>query len=514
MIEHCFLLQRVLLPNLKSPTQLSSPESYTLGDMGANSTASSDAFHSYSSARAVMGRIKNEHDAPGFPSQWIAGYDPRIHSAAHVAAYGEGGRTGYVQIPGYYDLSQVPISASLSRKGQRADTSNSLVTMPQYTLEESPLDYSNISGAMPSEGSDGDSPRQRSSRSRNKKRKIQKRKKESVPPEYYSPLQTTLSQVAAARGSAEAFYETAKRLVSRPTEERLDEERTPQGNPKRPMNAFMIYRKTYQGIANELRSVNNNHQQISKLCGESWHLESAVFRKEFKRLAKTDSLYHSIAFPGYKYAPSKNKKGGDELVEGRGSTKTGRVTRSRKKAPKRKELQDLSEEVLLQAIDEQQPLQAKAVHHVPYWTSVAVQTYPAPYAEDHDVYPDPTLYETHITTFGDGYSTSRISPPVAHGLYEDTEGPGTNYTGVCIDPSLLPYQSGMLYNFTNCSVAIQQQPQPAPIERSRTEIGMPSWDRKESPDAYLKGTEQDWEIKELGEPSHFDDWMAQTQSEV
>ncbi|KAH9908688.1 hypothetical protein F4778DRAFT_358995 [Xylariomycetidae sp. FL2044] len=81
---------------------------------------------------------------------------------------------------------------------------------------------------------------------------------------------------------------------------------------KRPMNAFMLYRKANQNRAKEWRK-HDNHQIISQLCGISWAMESQEERNKYDEWAKIERENHKAAFPDYKFAPAKagrNKKGG------------------------------------------------------------------------------------------------------------------------------------------------------------------------------------------------------------
>ncbi|KAM0322820.1 hypothetical protein ACHAQA_009161 [Verticillium albo-atrum] len=96
--------------------------------------------------------------------------------------------------------------------------------------------------------------------------------------------------------------------VNRSTEERLkevEESKTP-GKIKRPMNAFMLYRKAYQNLAKTL-CTQNNHQVVSQVCGSGWPLEPEHIRLQFNDWAKLERLNHQEAHPGYKFTPSKPK---------------------------------------------------------------------------------------------------------------------------------------------------------------------------------------------------------------
>lgn len=94
--------------------------------------------------------------------------------------------------------------------------------------------------------------------------------------------------------------------VNRPREVRLKEvaqSKTP-GKVKRPMNAFMLYRKAYQILAKEL-CTQNNHQVVSQVCGDGWPLEPESVREQFNQWARIERENHHIAHPNYKFTPSK-----------------------------------------------------------------------------------------------------------------------------------------------------------------------------------------------------------------
>ncbi|KAK4131966.1 hypothetical protein BT67DRAFT_408036 [Trichocladium antarcticum] len=79
------------------------------------------------------------------------------------------------------------------------------------------------------------------------------------------------------------------------------------GRVKRPMNAFMLYRKAYQQRAKEWAS-QHNHQVVSRVCGLSWPLEPEHIRQQFKAWADMERDNHQKAHPNYKFTPSKPQK--------------------------------------------------------------------------------------------------------------------------------------------------------------------------------------------------------------
>lgn len=75
---------------------------------------------------------------------------------------------------------------------------------------------------------------------------------------------------------------------------------------KRPMNAFMLYRKAFQNRTKEWKK-HDNHQVISQICGASWGIEPDELKGQFDEWAKIERENHKRAFPDYKFAPAKAK---------------------------------------------------------------------------------------------------------------------------------------------------------------------------------------------------------------
>lgn len=110
--------------------------------------------------------------------------------------------------------------------------------------------------------------------------------------------------------------------VNRSAEERRREVETGKqpGKVKRPMNSFMLYRKAYQNRTKNW-CLQNNHQVVSQVCGESWPLEPEQIRAQFNEWARIERQNHQNAHPGYKFSPTKagaakqNKRKAEESDE-------------------------------------------------------------------------------------------------------------------------------------------------------------------------------------------------------
>lgn len=83
----------------------------------------------------------------------------------------------------------------------------------------------------------------------------------------------------------------------------VDEGKIP-GKVKRPMNSFMLYRKAYQNRTKDW-CLQNNHQVVSQVCGDSWPLEPDEVKEQFSEWARIERINHQNAHPGYKFSPTK-----------------------------------------------------------------------------------------------------------------------------------------------------------------------------------------------------------------
>ncbi|KAF8470147.1 hypothetical protein BDZ91DRAFT_761437 [Kalaharituber pfeilii] len=57
----------------------------------------------------------------------------------------------------------------------------------------------------------------------------------------------------------------------------------------------------------KLWCLQNNHQVVSAISGESWPLEPEYIRGKYNELAKIERMNHQAAHPGYKFSPSKSQ---------------------------------------------------------------------------------------------------------------------------------------------------------------------------------------------------------------
>lgn len=92
--------------------------------------------------------------------------------------------------------------------------------------------------------------------------------------------------------------------VNRPVEDRRREVEKRNGYITRPMNSFMLYRSAFAERAKSW-CLQNNHQIVSTVAGESWPLEPPEIRDLYNEYAKLERINHQNAHPTYKFSPSK-----------------------------------------------------------------------------------------------------------------------------------------------------------------------------------------------------------------
>lgn len=97
--------------------------------------------------------------------------------------------------------------------------------------------------------------------------------------------------------------------VNRPAEVRRAEVEKRNGYVTRPMNSFMLYRSAY-AERTKMWCLQNNHQIVSSVSGESWPMEPPEVREMYNEFAKIERINHQNAHPTYKFSPSKASSSG------------------------------------------------------------------------------------------------------------------------------------------------------------------------------------------------------------
>lgn len=104
-------------------------------------------------------------------------------------------------------------------------------------------------------------------------------------------------------------------FVNRPSTTRQKEVEYGTKNPGkvgRPMNAFILYRKTFQHRCKEFAR-KNNHQMVSKIAGKSWDIETDAVKKRFLSLQRLEVKNHEKAWPDYRFRPGRPARAMDQV---------------------------------------------------------------------------------------------------------------------------------------------------------------------------------------------------------
>ena len=94
--------------------------------------------------------------------------------------------------------------------------------------------------------------------------------------------------------------------MNRPAEVRRKEVEKRSGYVTRPMNSFMLYRSAF-AERTKIWCLQNNHQVVSSVSGESWPMEPPAIREQYNEYARIERDNHQKAHPEYKFSPSKNQ---------------------------------------------------------------------------------------------------------------------------------------------------------------------------------------------------------------
>lgn len=301
------------------------------------------------------------------------------------------------------------------------------------------------------------------------------------------------------------------------------EEAARAGKIKRPLNAFMLYRRSYQNVA-KTRCTRNNHQQVSTVCGDSWSSwEAPHILDEFNRLAGIEKKMHEQAFPDYKYDPILVKKSGEylEVTSIRTSDVSDHDYNSRQKPTKRLSRKreqartpQLGQTATLRGSDFPGPIGMTSMQevlpsHGPYWNSPALLPVTARQDMTHLNYAAHTSYYEHESGPAWPHMVSRTPSPVVK--YELLES-NANFPEPCVDPSLLPETCSVAYDTYPESLSMQHGETAYQPEDLRGDPNLiPDLDGQGACDAYLRGSHDDWEVAQLDEAAQLKDWITQTE---
>ncbi|KAM5356342.1 hypothetical protein ACJ41O_002988 [Fusarium nematophilum] len=315
-------------------------------------------------------------------------------------------------------------------------------------------------------------------------------------------------------------------FVARSTDERLKEtsRNKKAGQIKRPMNAFMLYRKAYQEVA-KLQGAQNNHQHVSKVCGAGWPLEPPHIKEMFDQWAKTERWNHQQAHPGYKFTPSKPRKtrhdeegdGGYSDNDSEWTSRQGLSMGARRS--RARDVSRLSEtpSITYDTVGNMLEDPSTAAYHGMYAYPTPGRSHAHPYGPA-----EPTLYnlgmrQYHGVTVGHEAGSRTPSPGLDYQLdgmdgFANPYGPSPELTfNNATAPSMFGEASYDVYGGLAGDIPLGHDSWLPHMGVSGMEPMMTGYEDTAVQDAYLKGTDDDWKVEEIEEPSQFDHWFGQTE---
>ncbi|KAF4445069.1 hypothetical protein F53441_10993 [Fusarium austroafricanum] len=353
--------------------------------------------------------------------------------------------------------------------------------------------------------------------------RVQKRSRAEKAKNASSMLSKPLSE--AAQDFPNIHVADIETFVNRSIEERLSEtsRNKKAGQIKRPMNAFMLYRKAYQEVA-KTQCTQNNHQHVSKVCGAAWVLEPARIKDNFDQWARIERVNHQRAHPGYKFTPSKPRKlrrDGDEVEDysdndsewngGRGPPSAARKSRFRH-ATRLSETStgydatgNAMGETVIAPYQDMYASHSQGPPHALSYDQMATNSY------DMGMHQYSGL-STNVEIVSRTPSPGALDYPV-HGLdgfanYYGPPGPSfDNATPPLFGPA--PYE---MYDGLPSSAPLGQEGWISHMGAGQDLMPvMGGYEDTTAQDAYLKGNKDDWKVEIVDEPGHFEDWYAQTE---
>ncbi|KAH7026512.1 uncharacterized protein B0I36DRAFT_386761 [Microdochium trichocladiopsis] len=240
-----------------------------------------------------------------------------------------------------------------------------------------------------------------------------------------------------------------------------------ESKPKRSMNSFMLYRKTYQDAACAYFR-NHHHQKISQLCGLAWSLEPVEVRATFSALAVFEHIALYEAFPDYVFQPMKNEEKGKM---------TGRVKKEQGHGVGL--TANLSATTIRQL--QRQPITARhfnqLAHRPPYGQSIGKLHHAAPKTMDV------TYWRPPMAQLG----TANRRPPTMDNYYIQSTGLSNSLStpGVGLGYPQLPFDSTFINEFMAMGVKSESS---LLDENAATILGSGSLSSMSGTHPYMQGT--------------------------
>ncbi|RCI08910.1 hypothetical protein L249_4921 [Ophiocordyceps polyrhachis-furcata BCC 54312] len=316
-------------------------------------------------------------------------------------------------------------------------------------------------------------------------------------------LDKPLSQHMKDKGDADIFDVTAH--VHRETRK---SEVAEGGKVKRPLNAFLLYRKHVIVFIKKtfLAEENKNNQQVvSRICGDSWKMETDEIKAKFKKLAQEEKKMHGKAFPGYKYTPKTGKKPENEAD----GTKP---ENSLPKSPSASTVAGPGDSVASShAVRESQPPTYRPPSQTAMQNSRADDGYSStPRSAQQQL----LHYPGYNDDFACNWNQEGLQPQAYDYCLMQPRQLPVAPAEAYIDPTFLPSMEEPVYHWHSTDDVIPGHQGWHPQNYSLNEMGMtmPDLDINGAHSAYLRGAQDDWEIEQLGDSGTFNNWMMQEEN--
>ncbi|PLN85339.1 hypothetical protein BDW42DRAFT_2632 [Aspergillus taichungensis] len=192
----------------------------------------------------------------------------------------------------------LPVQLQMQPNGFQINTPPSDEVSIAGSLDSAPSHWSSPSQRLRAQGTPK-SKLSRASRS-SKSPKVRHKRSKTDPPVINAPLSELTKDMSHIP------IRDMEEWVHRPIETRLNQT-TRKGKVARPMNSFILYRSAYAERTKEWLS-QNNHQEVSKVAGQSWKMEPRDIKQKYASLANIEKANHEKAHPGYKYSPKDKSK--------------------------------------------------------------------------------------------------------------------------------------------------------------------------------------------------------------
>ncbi|KAJ6786876.1 hypothetical protein PWT90_00017 [Aphanocladium album] len=342
--------------------------------------------------------------------------------------------------------------------------------------------------------------------SQSREHRAEKRNAKNPPPACLTKALSEIAQDTPSIGVADVASFAKRSIESRQMEA------AKVGKVKRPLNAFMLYRKAYQDVA-KTQCSRNNHQQVSTICGSSWNgWEPPGVIAHFKQLASIEKQLHEKAFPAYKYDPVQAKKSKDGIEQ---DTNTCHASdgepgcRPRRSGRQRatRGASRMKTSFTLEVPDQHHGLPLLQSQQLgsawPSYQNLPLQDW---------------YTHTGIPTTGNQYAThgatQRADDPGVGISYGRTASdlhfhPYASLVDPYLDPSLHSGVSGSQYGqFLGTNDTLSDWLNIGNVPNAQASL-MPDLDITGAHTAYLRGSDSDWQVEQLEDGSHFSDWMMQ-----